>query len=51
MEDPKSKAEASLDGVGGTWREAIKVSFDTTKAAFPGGDVLAHLDHKLVPMK
>ena len=38
MEDPsQSKAEANAGGVGGTWREAIKVSFEATKAAFPGG--------------
>ncbi|KAK9080384.1 hypothetical protein SSX86_000142 [Deinandra increscens subsp. villosa] len=33
-------------GVGGTWRQAIKVAYDVTKAAFPGGEVLAHLDQK-----
>lgn len=49
MEDPgQSKGQANASRVGGTWREAIKVSYDTTKAAFPGGEVLAHLDHKLV---
>ncbi|KAD4385383.1 hypothetical protein E3N88_25551 [Mikania micrantha] len=31
---------------GGTWREAIKVAYDVTKAAFPGGEILAHLDQK-----
>ncbi|KAI5660071.1 hypothetical protein M9H77_28864 [Catharanthus roseus] len=47
MEDPgQSKGQANASRVGGTWREAIKVSYDTTKAAFPGGEVLAHLDHK-----
>lgn len=33
-------------GVGGTWREAIKVAYEVTKSAFPGGEVLAHLDQK-----
>ncbi|KAI3686570.1 hypothetical protein L1987_80250 [Smallanthus sonchifolius] len=33
-------------GVGGTWKEAIKVAYDVTKAAFPGGEILAHLDQK-----
>ncbi|KAA8542588.1 hypothetical protein F0562_023740 [Nyssa sinensis] len=47
MEDHgQSKAQANAEGVGGTWRESIKVAFETTKAAFPGGEVLAHLDHK-----
>ncbi|CAK9147910.1 unnamed protein product [Ilex paraguariensis] len=47
MEDPSQfKAEANAEGVGGAWREAIKVAFETTKAAFPGGEVLAHLDNK-----
>ncbi|XP_023753965.1 D-aminoacyl-tRNA deacylase isoform X2 [Lactuca sativa] len=33
-------------GIGGTWREAIKVAYQVTKKAFPGGEVLAHLDQK-----
>lgn len=33
-------------GIGGTWREAIKVAYEVTKSAFPGGEVLAHLDQK-----
>lgn len=50
MDDPdRSKAQGNAEeGVGGAWRQAIKVAFETTKAAFPGGEVLAHLDHKLV---
>ncbi|KAG8388788.1 hypothetical protein BUALT_Bualt02G0161600 [Buddleja alternifolia] len=49
MEDPgKLKSEEGTQGVGGTWKEAIRVSFETTKEAFPGGEILAHLDHKLV---
>lgn len=47
MEDPgQSKAQENPGEIGGTWREAIKVSYETTKAAFPGGDVLAHIDQK-----
>ncbi|KAG5532676.1 hypothetical protein RHGRI_027090 [Rhododendron griersonianum] len=47
MEDPThSKVEINAQAIGGTWREAIKVSFEATKAAFPGGDILAHLDQK-----
>ncbi|CAI9284049.1 unnamed protein product [Lactuca saligna] len=33
-------------GISGTWREAIKVAYQVTKKAFPGGEVLAHLDQK-----
>ncbi|KAJ9568337.1 hypothetical protein OSB04_004303 [Centaurea solstitialis] len=33
-------------GVGGTWKEAIRVAYEVTKASFPGGEVLAHLDQK-----
>ncbi|KAL8056801.1 hypothetical protein ABFX02_04G142400 [Erythranthe guttata] len=47
MEDQSQlKGEESKQEVGGTWKEAIKVSFETTRDAFPGGQVLAHLDHK-----
>ncbi|WCJ35803.1 D-aminoacyl-tRNA deacylase [Euphorbia peplus] len=47
MEDPsRQKGPANLDVVAGTWREAIKVAFEATKSAFPGGEVMAHLDHK-----
>ncbi|CAA0825568.1 D-aminoacyl-tRNA deacylase [Striga hermonthica] len=47
MEDPgKSNVKVTAESIGGTWKEAIKVAFDATKAAFPGGEILAHLDHK-----
>ncbi|KAK6133967.1 hypothetical protein DH2020_032288 [Rehmannia glutinosa] len=47
MEDPgKSNAKITADDIGGTWKQAIKVAFDATKAAFPGGEIMAHLDHK-----
>uniref|UniRef100_A0A0E0QNH0 D-aminoacyl-tRNA deacylase n=1 Tax=Oryza rufipogon TaxID=4529 RepID=A0A0E0QNH0_ORYRU len=34
----------SYSDVGGMWKHSIKVSYDATKAAFPGGQVIAHLD-------
>ncbi|XP_058112477.1 D-aminoacyl-tRNA deacylase [Magnolia sinica] len=47
MEDPsKQKTENRAVGIGGTWKQAIKASFEATKVAFPGGEILAHLDHK-----
>lgn len=46
MEDPgQVKGKLSTD-VGGTWRQAINVAYEATQAAFPGGEVLAHLDQK-----
>ncbi|WRX15554.1 D-aminoacyl-tRNA deacylase DtdA - like 1 [Theobroma cacao] len=49
MEDPsQSKVNGNTEGIGGTWRESIKVAFEATKSAFPGGEVMAHLDHKYV---
>ncbi|KAJ0038123.1 hypothetical protein Pint_23448 [Pistacia integerrima] len=48
MEDPnQSKADTVAKDIGGTWKQAIKAAFDTTKSAFPGGEILAHLDHKV----
>lgn len=47
MEDPgQTKSSTASENIGGTWREAITVAFEATKAAFPGGEILAHLDHK-----
>uniref|UniRef100_A0A1D1Z0P3 D-aminoacyl-tRNA deacylase n=1 Tax=Anthurium amnicola TaxID=1678845 RepID=A0A1D1Z0P3_9ARAE len=47
MEDPnRKKTDSCIDGIGGTWKQAIKTSFEVTKAAFPGGEIIAHLDHK-----
>ena len=37
-----------MEAIGGPWREAIEVAVETTKAVFPGGEVMTHLDHKLV---
>uniref|UniRef100_A0A2P2LT11 Ethanol tolerance protein GEKO1 n=3 Tax=Rhizophora mucronata TaxID=61149 RepID=A0A2P2LT11_RHIMU len=45
MEDP-SKKNSNVKGIDGTWREAIKAAFEATSSAFPGGEILAHLDHK-----
>ncbi|TKY58529.1 D-aminoacyl-tRNA deacylase [Spatholobus suberectus] len=46
MEDPnQSKGETNVE-IGGTWRESIKAAYEATKSAFPGGEILAHLDHK-----
>lgn len=46
MDDPgQSKVEDAKD-IGGTWKDAIRAAFEATKTAFPGGEVLAHLDHK-----
>ncbi|OVA16885.1 D-aminoacyl-tRNA deacylase [Macleaya cordata] len=47
MEDPnQSKGGKEVSGIGGTWKQAIKVSFEATRSAFPGGEILAHLDQK-----
>ncbi|XP_030473515.2 D-aminoacyl-tRNA deacylase-like isoform X1 [Syzygium oleosum] len=46
MEQPSDSKEVNSKGVAGTWREAIKIAFETTRLAFPGGEVLVHLDLK-----
>ncbi|RRT74599.1 hypothetical protein BHE74_00012919 [Ensete ventricosum] len=47
MEDPnQQKGENGEKCIGGAWKQAIKVSYEATKLAFPGGEVIAHLDHK-----
>lgn len=49
MEDPnRQKGENGEKCIGGAWKQAIKVSYEATKLAFPGGEVIAHLDHKYV---
>eukprot|EP00256_Glycine_max_P061602 XP_014630837.1 uncharacterized protein LOC100808796 isoform X1 [Glycine max] len=46
MEDPnQSKGEKNVE-IGGTWRQSIKAAYEATYSAFPGGEILAHLDHK-----
>ncbi|KAK6921866.1 D-aminoacyl-tRNA deacylase DtdA [Dillenia turbinata] len=47
MEEPdQSKGKAGASSIGGTWKESIKASYEATKTAFPGGEILAHLDQK-----
>ncbi|XP_072970996.1 D-aminoacyl-tRNA deacylase [Typha angustifolia] len=47
MEDPtKGNGKSSEEGIRGTWKQSIKVSYEATKSAFPGGEVIAHLDQK-----
>ncbi|KAH9772243.1 D-aminoacyl-tRNA deacylase [Citrus sinensis] len=47
MEDPsQSKVDSESKEIGGTWKEAIKAAYEATRSAFPGGEILAHLDHK-----
>ncbi|XP_031100767.1 D-aminoacyl-tRNA deacylase [Ipomoea triloba] len=45
MEDP-GQSKVKAEDIGGTWRQAIKAAFDATREAFPGGEILAHLDQK-----
>ncbi|THF94692.1 hypothetical protein TEA_015554 [Camellia sinensis var. sinensis] len=45
MEDP-TQPKGEINAIGGTWRQSIKVAFEATKEAFPGGDIMAHLDQK-----
>ncbi|KAL5725937.1 D-aminoacyl-tRNA deacylase [Ranunculus cassubicifolius] len=47
MEDPNQSKETNIGKeIGGTWKQAILVSYEATKSAFPGGDIIAHLDQK-----
>ncbi|CAK8561718.1 unnamed protein product [Lathyrus sativus] len=43
MEDPKGETNVEI---GGTWKQSIKAAYEATKSAFPGGEILAHLDQK-----
>ncbi|BBN04088.1 D-aminoacyl-tRNA deacylase [Marchantia polymorpha subsp. ruderalis] len=43
---PKSKSAVDHNDVGGSWKEAISEAVQTTRAAFPDGEVMAHLDSK-----
>ena len=45
-ESSQIKKDTNTKDIGGTWREAIKAAYEATKSAFPGGEILAHLDHK-----
>lgn len=40
MDDPKDNE------IGGTWKHSIDASYEATKSAFPGGEIIAHLDQK-----
>ena len=42
MEEPKPGEKH----IGGSWRQSIQAAFEATKASFPGGEIVAHLDHK-----
>lgn len=44
MEKPEDPDEGPLPA--GAWQHAIRVSVESTRAAFPGGRVMAHLDRK-----
>ncbi|XP_047049473.1 D-aminoacyl-tRNA deacylase-like [Lolium rigidum] len=46
MEVPPQGSAKSSGDVGGMWKHSIKVSYEATKAGFPGGEVIAHLDQK-----
>lgn len=47
MEDPnQSNGGTNNKDIGGSWKEAIKAAYEATKLAFPGGEIIAHLDHK-----
>lgn len=47
MEDPtQNKQNPGDNHIGGNWRQSIMAAFEATKASFPGGKILAHLDHK-----
>ncbi|KAJ4791865.1 D-aminoacyl-tRNA deacylase [Rhynchospora pubera] len=49
MEEPakgNSKSNSNSQEINGMWKHAIRVSYEATKSAFPGGEVMAHLDHK-----
>ncbi|KAM3256280.1 hypothetical protein ACQJBY_049022 [Aegilops geniculata] len=46
MDAPPQVNGKSSGEVGGMWKHSIKVSYEATKAGFPGGEVIAHLDQK-----
>lgn len=45
MNDPGGNVK-DYGKIGGTWKEAILEAVNATKLAFPGGEVVAHLDGK-----
>lgn len=46
METPAQVSGKTSGEVGGMWKHSIKASYEATKAAFPEGEIIAHLDHK-----
>ncbi|KAL2635990.1 hypothetical protein R1flu_007469 [Riccia fluitans] len=42
----KNNASVNYSTVGGSWKEAITEAVKTTRAAFPDGELLVHLDSK-----
>lgn len=45
MVDP-GQPKPDPNSIGGTWRQSIKAAYEATRTAFPGGEIVAHLDHK-----
>ncbi|GAB4829012.1 D-aminoacyl-tRNA deacylase [Ancistrocladus abbreviatus] len=45
MDDP-GEAKVDPKDIGGNWKNAITSAYEAAKAAFPGGEILAHLDQK-----
>lgn len=45
MEEPN---QSTGKHIGGAWRQSILAAYEATRVAFPGGEILAHLDHKYV---
>lgn len=47
MDDPnQSKGGTNAKEIGGTWKASIIASYEATRSAFHGGEIIAHLDHK-----
>ncbi|XXG72734.1 hypothetical protein AAC387_Pa07g1765 [Persea americana] len=47
MEEPDGpKTKDSKNDIGGTWKQSIEAAYEATRLAFPGGEIIAHLDQK-----
>lgn len=47
MEEPDGpKPKDSTNDIGGTWKQSIEAAYEATRLAFPGGEIIAHLDQK-----
>ncbi|KAJ8440899.1 hypothetical protein Cgig2_022755 [Carnegiea gigantea] len=47
MDDPgQLNAVSDPTSIGGTWKQSIRAAYEATEAAFPGGEIFAHLDQK-----